>query len=79
MKKDFGHIIAMNVNILTRRKESYESYIRNVKLFKIATSVKMADLRDNLNVLRLSLITEKHMRRINKYVKAYRYLSVCED
>lgn len=52
----------------------YETYIYEVTKNPIARKVKLADIEDNINVLRLSLIEDKDLQRIKKYHKAYNYL-----
>ena len=42
---------------------------------KIALKVKIADLEDNMDIRRLDVLTEKDMKRLNRYLKAWRYLT----
>jgi len=42
---------------------------------KLAISVKINDLTDNLDVKRYQTITEREVKRINKYLKWYRVLT----
>ena len=61
---------------MTKREgESYDLFIERVKDNPIALKVKMADLRDNMDILRLPVLTEKDLQRIAKYHKAYKYLA----
>ncbi len=55
----------------------YEIYVQTLKSNPLARSVKLADLRDNMNVLRLPEFTEKDLRRLEKYRRAYETL--CGD
>lgn len=55
--------------------EDYFAYILRIKDNKIARNVKMADLQDNLNILRLNAVTEKDFERIRKYHRAWIELS----
>ena len=69
------------VQILTKREgEDYlGGYIPRVARNKVTRRVKMDDLLDNLNLLRLpSLEGTKWASRARKYVAAYRYLSEVE-
>ena len=52
----------------------YMTYIERLKCNKIARIVKMADLRHNMDLSRISNITEKDLARIEKYKKAYALL-----
>lgn len=55
--------------------EPYEDYIARVAEHPVATLVKLGDLRDNMNVLRLAEVTGKEQRRLARYLKAYRHLT----
>ena len=57
---------------LTRRdEESYEAFIDRVKDNPIARSVKLADLEDNMDIKRISNLTEKDSDRLAKYHRAW--------
>ena len=45
----------------------------------IGRKVKMADLRDNMDVNRIDQLTEKHLHRPNRYKIALNYLSTITD
>lgn len=55
--------------------EDYSAYIARVKANPIAKQVKIADLQDNLNILRLNAFTEDDSERIRKYHRAWLELS----
>ena len=55
--------------------EDYDSFIQRAIGNSIGRKVKIADLRDNLDVTRISDITDKDVKRINKYKKALKLLS----
>jgi (p)ppGpp synthase/HD superfamily hydrolase len=59
--------------------EGYQAFVERAAAQPIARQVKMADLRDNLDVTRLGKITEKDADRINRYLKALRYLEQLEN
>lgn len=64
------------MTITKKKAENYTDYIHRVKSNKIATKVKIADLRDNLDPSRLiALDTAVRNRLINKYKKALDILS----
>lgn len=52
--------------------------LSSAKGHKIARRVKTADILDNLNASRLSAVTEKDMRRMNRYLTALRELRDAE-
>lgn len=71
----FTDNIVQNVELLTRRKnEDYKSYIERVKTSSIATEVKLHDLKDNMNIMRIKKLDETDLKRLNKYLNAYRFL-----
>ena len=55
--------------------EGYDSFIQRAIRNPIGHKVKIADLRDNLDVTRISDITDKDVKRINKYKKALKILT----
>lgn len=56
---------------LTRvRGETYDAFIDRVALNPLAARVKVADLRDNMNLRRLPTLTEADVQRNNKYARA---------
>ena len=55
--------------------EDYELFIQRAMQNPIGRKVKIADLRDNLDVTRISDITDKDVKRINKYKNALKLLS----
>lgn len=73
------------VRLATKRPEEegdcevvYVAFVRRAKGNKIARRVKAADILDNLNASRLSALTEKDMRRMNRYLTALRELRDAE-
>jgi (p)ppGpp synthase/HD superfamily hydrolase len=75
LEKGFPENIVNAVLAISRKKEeSYEDFVKRVKLNPISRKVKIHDLEDNLDLRRLDFITEKDVERINKYLKAYRFL-----
>lgn len=70
----FSDEIINAVDAITHRDESYEIYIQKVKTNAIATVVKIADIKHNMDTSRLKKITEKDIKRVEKYKKALAYL-----
>lgn len=54
---------------------SYEDYISNIKNNELARQVKMSDLKHNMDLTRLSDVTEKDLKRKEKYERAYAELA----
>jgi len=60
--------------VTKRGGEAYEDFVRRSASNKIARRVKLADLEHNMDARRLSDVTEKDVERLNKYVRAWRFL-----
>ena len=58
----------------TSEDEPYEEFIKRVKANPLAVAVKINDLTDNMDIRRLSDLTDKDVQRLRKYLKAYRLL-----
>ena len=54
--------------------EGYQAFVERAGKNPIGRKVKMADLRDNLDVTRLEEVSGKDARRMCKYLRALRYL-----
>lgn len=54
--------------------EPYDKFILRVKENPLAVKVKINDLTDNMDVRRLAYISEKDVKRLRKYLKAYKQL-----
>lgn len=55
--------------------EAYEDFIDRVQSNPLAAAVKIADLEDNMDILRLHVLGEKELRRVGEYHKAWKKLS----
>ncbi len=67
--------VANAVESLTKVKgENYEAFIERVLENKLATKIKIADIEDNINILRLNTVQNKDLERIAKYHKAWQTL-----
>jgi (p)ppGpp synthase/HD superfamily hydrolase len=72
----FGEEIITAVDCLTKRRgEHYDTYIERCKVNPIARRVKLADLEDNLDLRRLDEVRPQDLERLNRYLKAWRYLN----
>ncbi len=58
-----------------KHKDTYEEYIKIVATNEDAVKVKLADLKDNSDITRLKGLTKKDFDNMEKYHKAYTYLS----
>ena len=72
----FSKKVIEAVDIITKKRgEDYQSYLNSVKKNKLARAVKLADLRHNSDLTRLTEVTEKDIKRKEKYQKAIDFLN----
>lgn len=71
-----SEIIEAVLSVTRRMEESYDQFIERCLTNEIGKQVKIADLKDNLDITRLDSLSEKDLARINKYLKALRKLSM---
>ena len=65
------------VQVLSKKKrQDYQTYLKTVKSNPLARVVKLADLKHNSDLSRLSSVTDKDLERLEKYKKAIDYLSM---
>ncbi len=70
-KEGFSEEVIAVLDCLTKRDgESYDTFINRVLSNQTACHVKLADLRDNMNLTRIESPTEKDIERIQKYKDA---------
>lgn len=65
------------IECLTKRypNEDYDEFVKRIEKSPLAIAVKLNDLRDNMDIRRINRpLTEKDLKRLNKYLKAYNYL-----
>ena len=55
--------------------EPYDKFIARVKESPLAVAVKLNDLSDNMDIRRLPYISDKDVKRLKKYLKAYKQLT----
>lgn len=74
----FPEYIVFAVKCITKQspEENYDDFVRRTEKSPLAVAVKLNDLRDNMDLRRVTRpLNEKDMKRMNKYLKAYRYLT----
>jgi (p)ppGpp synthase/HD superfamily hydrolase len=71
-KEDFSAAVIDALRSVTKitEDEDYDAFIERAMSNPIGRQVKIADIRDNLDVTRIGELTEKDMKRLNKYKKA---------
>lgn len=55
--------------------EPYDKFIARVKSNPLAVAVKLNDLTDNMDIRRLPYLSDKDVKRLKKYLKAYKQLT----
>ena len=71
----FSDEILNALKLLTHDKSiPYMDYVAEIKKNIIATKVKLADLKHNSDLTRLSVVDEKALKRKEKYEKAIKFL-----
>ena len=67
----FNKMVTDAITLLTHSDDTeYMDYVAKIKTNPIAKAVKLADLRHNSDLSRLDVITEKALKRREKYQKA---------
>jgi (p)ppGpp synthase/HD superfamily hydrolase len=75
LNKGIPQTIVDAVVLLTKDSgENYEDFIKKLSSNKLASTVKKADIEDNINVLRLDKLESNDLERIKKYHKAWKML-----
>ena len=69
------HIVEGILSVTKREGETYEDFVKRAKQNTIGRIVKIHDLEDNLDVLRLDEVSPEMAARYSKYLKALRYLN----
>lgn len=73
-REGFPHDIIHTVDCVTRRdgkKEPWENYYQRIESSPAAIRVKLADLQDNMDLLRTRNIPVKDLDRYNRYLLAF--------
>jgi len=74
----FSERIVAAVQALTKEgeNEDYSHFVERTRKNKLAVRVKLNDLQDNMDVRRIpGEMGEKDLKRMNKYLKAWRILT----
>lgn len=73
----FSKEIVDALRCVTKLSESepYDKFITRIKKNPLAVAVKLNDLSDNMDIRRLPYLSDKDVKRLKKYLKAYKQLS----
>ena len=78
-ERGFSEEVVEAIACLTHRDgENYEEFVERLKPNPLARRVKLADLEDNMNVLRIGQLGLKDLQRLEKYHRAWRVLKEAE-
>ena len=58
----------------TSEDENYDGFVQRALANAIGRQVKIADIKDNLDVTKLDILTEKDMKRLQSYKKSLKIL-----
>jgi|GEM_PF-163926 len=66
--RGFDRRVAEGVESVTRRDgESYEDFVVRAGLHPLGSKIKYADILDNMNLTRIASLTERDLKRVEKY------------
>ncbi len=76
-KEGFREHIIKALDCVTKRSEDedYDKFVARTRTNPLAIRVKLNDLTDNMDIRRMGEVREKDIKRLNKYLRAYRLLS----
>lgn len=75
-EQGFSDRVVEAIKLLTHDQAmSYDVYIKRLSFNDDAKAVKKADLKDNSNISRLKGLRKKDFERLEKYNRAYQYLT----
>jgi (p)ppGpp synthase/HD superfamily hydrolase len=76
--RDYGfseEVLEALQGVTNKPGESYEEFIERAATNPVARRVKIADLEDNMNILRIGEIKQKDLERLEKYHRSWRALT----
>jgi (p)ppGpp synthase/HD superfamily hydrolase len=75
-EEGFSEAVIAALDCVTKREgEAYEDFVKRSASSALAKRVKIADLEDNMDIRRLEVVEPKHLERMNKYLRAWRFLN----
>jgi hypothetical protein len=82
-REGFSDRVLTALEGVTKRPEEggdagYEAFVKRAAKNPLARRVKIADLLDNMDLTRLSELNEHDFRRLDRYLKALRYLEALD-
>lgn len=78
-EKRVQELVVMLTRGLEQKNESYVDYIKRLSKDPDASLIKCYDLLDNMDLSRIPSPTDEDYRRLEKYKKAFLYLSTTQE
>lgn len=80
-REGFPERIITALDCVTKRSddEDYDKFVARTRTNPLAIRVKLNDLTDNMDIRRMPEVKEKDVKRLNKYLRAYRLLAADLD
>lgn len=75
-KEGFSNRVIDALRCVTKHSddEDYDAFVARTRTNHLAVRVKLNDLRDNMDIRRMDEVKEKDIKRLNKYLRAYKLL-----
>ena len=68
-------IVNAVLSVTKEKSEDYEAFVKRTSLNPIGRVVKLRDIEDNMDIRRLETLDETAFKRLQKYHKAFKYLT----
>jgi len=80
-EEGFSERVIAALDCVTKRSddEDYDEFVARTRTNALAIRVKLNDLTDNMDSRRMGEVKEKDIKRLNKYLRAYKLLSADLD
>lgn len=80
-REGFPERIIQALDCVTKRSddEDYDKFVARTRTNPLAIRVKLNDLTDNMDIRRMGQVKEKDVKRLNKYLRAYKLLAADLD
>jgi (p)ppGpp synthase/HD superfamily hydrolase len=74
-REGFPEPVLSALKCVTKKEgEDYEEFVKRSASDSLAKRVKLADLDDNMDIRRMPEVTVEDLKRLQKYLKAWKYL-----
>lgn len=70
-----AEVVEAVVCLSRNENEDYQDFVGRTKKNELAAKIKIADIEDNIDVLRLASLDEYDLTRIKKYHSAWQFLN----